>query len=243
MAKLACHDNVIKWKHFPRNWPFVRAPPIYRGVFDTVMWFHWRAYSRPRRFFLLDFTSFVIKRNKNSYRCWTTVIIITVLLSDTVQQTSRGDSAAVDSSREVCWTVSRNYTVCFYPVMSKLQNSINIYLWFWHYKGPSQYFRKSKCTECDVIAMQHCDVTAVVLDAKVCSLRQVAMLTAELTLPNTWFNCGKRVKPKILEAGSRASYGPYHGLVLPNHGIMRASLTDWLLIPGSYSQVYSKLKS
>ena len=23
-AKLTIHDDVIKWKHFPRNWPFVR---------------------------------------------------------------------------------------------------------------------------------------------------------------------------------------------------------------------------
>ena len=22
------HDEVIKWKHFPRNWPFVRGSPV-----------------------------------------------------------------------------------------------------------------------------------------------------------------------------------------------------------------------
>ena len=29
--KHACHDDVIKWKHFPHNWPFVRGihrPPV-----------------------------------------------------------------------------------------------------------------------------------------------------------------------------------------------------------------------
>ena len=25
-ALIPCHDDVIKWKHFPRNWPFVRSP-------------------------------------------------------------------------------------------------------------------------------------------------------------------------------------------------------------------------
>ena len=27
-----CHDDVIKWKHFPRYWPFVRAIPSQRPV-------------------------------------------------------------------------------------------------------------------------------------------------------------------------------------------------------------------
>ena len=35
----------------------------------------------------------------------------------------------------------------------------------------------------------------------------------------TWLDCGKRVIRKILNAGSWASYAPYHGLELPNHGI------------------------
>ena len=29
---LACHDDVIKWKHFPRYWPFVREFPTQRPV-------------------------------------------------------------------------------------------------------------------------------------------------------------------------------------------------------------------
>ena len=27
IAELLFHDDVIKWKHFPRNWPFVREIP------------------------------------------------------------------------------------------------------------------------------------------------------------------------------------------------------------------------
>ena len=34
-----------------------------------------------------------------------------------------------------------------------------------------------------------------------------------------WLDCGKRVILKISNAGSRASYGPYHGLDLPNYWI------------------------
>ena len=37
----------------------------------------------------------------------------TVLLRDTVHQTSRRESAAADSPRDVWWTVSRNYIVLF----------------------------------------------------------------------------------------------------------------------------------
>ena len=34
-----------------------------------------------------------------------------------------------------------------------------------------------------------------------------------------WLDCGKRVIRKILNAGSLASYAPYHGPELSNHGI------------------------
>ena len=40
-----------------------------------------------------------------------------------------------------------------------------------------------------------------------------------MMLLTTWLDCGKRVIRKISNAGSRASYGPYHGLELPNHGV------------------------
>ena len=50
-------------------------------------------------------------------------------------------------------------------------------------------------------------------------LTQIATSTAELMLLITWLDCSKRVIRKISNAGSRASYGPYHGLELPNHGI------------------------
>ena len=35
------HDDVIKWKHFPRYWPFVRRIPITKDS-DAELWcFHW----------------------------------------------------------------------------------------------------------------------------------------------------------------------------------------------------------
>ena len=45
------------------------------------------------------------------------------------------------------------------------------------------------------------------------------MSTVELTLLTMWLDCGKRVIRKISNSESWASYGPYHGLELPNHGI------------------------
>ena len=52
------------------------------------------------------------------------------------------------------------------------------------------------------------------------------MSTAELMLLTTWLNCGKRVIRKISNARSRASYGPYHGLELPNHGIKNLTVSS-----------------
>ena len=34
------HDDVIKWKHFPRNWPFVRG--IHRSPLDFPKKGQWR---------------------------------------------------------------------------------------------------------------------------------------------------------------------------------------------------------
>ena len=45
--KFKWHDDVIKWKHFPRNWPFVRGihrsrePPTQRPVTRSVWWEDW----------------------------------------------------------------------------------------------------------------------------------------------------------------------------------------------------------
>ena len=38
--KLACHDDVIKWKHFPRNWPFARG--IHRSPVNSTHKGQWR---------------------------------------------------------------------------------------------------------------------------------------------------------------------------------------------------------
>ena len=37
---LSIHDDVIKWKHFPRNWPFVRG--IHRGPVNSPHNGQWR---------------------------------------------------------------------------------------------------------------------------------------------------------------------------------------------------------
>ena len=36
----SCHDDVIKWKHFPRNWPFVRE--IHRSPVNFLHKGQWR---------------------------------------------------------------------------------------------------------------------------------------------------------------------------------------------------------
>ena len=37
---MECHDDVIKWKHFPRNWPFVRG--IHRSPVNSPHKGQWR---------------------------------------------------------------------------------------------------------------------------------------------------------------------------------------------------------
>ena len=108
----------------------------------------------------------------------------------------------------------------FHLPMSKIQNSISIYLSFWRrLMRQSQDFWNPLCFGCDVIMIWYCDATAVIPDTIVCSQRQLATSTAELTLLTTWLDCGKRMIRKIPNAGSRVSYDPYYGLELPNHGI------------------------
>ena len=40
VQKTDVHDDVIKWKHFPRNWPFVRG--IHRSPVNSPHKGHWR---------------------------------------------------------------------------------------------------------------------------------------------------------------------------------------------------------
>ena len=37
---MSCHDDVIKWKHFPRNWPFMRG--IHRSPMNSPHKGQWR---------------------------------------------------------------------------------------------------------------------------------------------------------------------------------------------------------
>ena len=41
-GNLGIHDDVIKWKHFPRNWPFVRG--IHRSPVNSPHKGQWRGY-------------------------------------------------------------------------------------------------------------------------------------------------------------------------------------------------------
>ena len=49
-----------------------------------------------------------------------------------------------------------------------------------------------------------------------------------------WLDCGKRVIRKISNAGSWASYGPYHCLELPNQGIKTYTWNEESIQPRSH---------
>ena len=81
----------------------------------------------------------------------------------------------------------------FYPVMSKVQNSINIYPWFL----TSLNVSNSRFHKFVMFWMwRHHSITlwrhsrwSVGFDTMLCSKRQLAMSTAELTLLITWLVC------------------------------------------------------
>ena len=44
-SSILCHDYVIKWKHFPRYWPFVRAMNSpHKGQWRGASCFHWNVF-------------------------------------------------------------------------------------------------------------------------------------------------------------------------------------------------------
>ena len=63
----AYHDNVIKWKHFPRNWPFVRG--IHRSPVNSTHKVQWR---RALMFSLIPFSliPFSLIPNKRLSKQW-----------------------------------------------------------------------------------------------------------------------------------------------------------------------------
>ena len=87
------HDDVIKWKHSPRNWPFVRR--IHRSPVNSPHKGQWRG--------ALMFP------------------LICVWINDWVNNSEAGDlrryqahyDVTVMSPRNVCWTESCNYPVSF----------------------------------------------------------------------------------------------------------------------------------
>ena len=170
-------------------------------------------------------------------------VIIKLLLRNTVHQTSRWESVAAgpttaDSLKDVWWTVSSNYidlflsrdvkdTKCnqYLPVVLSSLKLSNwrfwklVILWMWRHH--------------DIALGRHgCDAWHNAL------LLTTFTSTAELTLLTTWLHCCKRVIRNISNAGSRASYGPYLDLEVPNYGIhllhyyaspfqSKHSPTDW----------------
>ena len=126
-------------------------------------------------------------------------------------------SPAADSPREIWWAVSHNYTVLslsrdvkntkfsqYLPVDLTSLNVSNS-----RFRKPVMFRRWRR----HGIALWRHGRGAW----HNCLL--LATSTAEPMLLTTWLDCGNRVIRKISNAGSRASYGPYHSLELPNHVI------------------------
>ena len=122
-----------------------------------------------------------------------------MLLRDTVHQISRGESADTKFNR-------------YLPVDLTSLNVSNsrfrkpVMFWRWRRHGVALW-RHGRG------AWHNC-----------LPLATASKSTDELMLLTTWLDCGKRVIRKISNSGSRASYGPYHGLEMPNHAI-NASLS------------------
>ena len=127
---------------------------------------------------------------------------------------------AADSLREIWWTISRNYTVLFFsrdvkntkfnqylPVDLMSLNVSNS-----RFRKPVMFWTKRHH---GVVLWRHgrgawhnCLL-----------LTKASNVNCWADVANMWLDCGKRVIRKISNAGSLGSYGPYHGLELPNHVI------------------------
>ena len=127
---------------------------------------------------------------------------------------------AADSPRDIWWTVSRNNTVLFLsrdakntkfnqylPVdltalnVSNLRFRKPVMFWRWRRHGVALWRHGRD-------AWHNCLLLAT-----------ASNVNCWADVANHVTDCGKRVIRKISNAGSRASYGPYHGLELLNHGI------------------------
>ena len=128
--------------------------------------------------------------------------------------------AATDSPREIWWTVSCNYTFLF--LSRDVKNTIfNQYLPadLTSLNVSNSRFRKS-------VMFWRWRRHGVALWRHGRGAWHNCVLLATASNVNCWADVanhvidrGKRVIRKISNAGSRASYGPYHGLELPNHGM------------------------
>ena len=168
-------------------------------------------------------------------------------------QADQWSAPAADSSRDVWWTVSLNYTVL--SLSCDVKNSkLNQYIYqcFWHHvMCRTQDFGYSSVVM--FWMWRHHDMALWRqeggLGTMVSSWWQLATPTAELMLLTTWLDCGKRVIRKSSNAGSRARYGSYHDLELSNHrmvvGVGALQAEDcleggvggegvgWQILPGS----------
>ena len=129
------HDDVIKWKHFPRNWPFVRG--IHRSPVNSSHKGQWR---RPLMLSLIWvwINGWVNTRDAGDLRCYRAHYDVTVMLSTFL--------ALCEWKQTV--TSQRGSKQSFDIILVVNLNKL------WNRQSNSQRFRTVWC-QCDVTAMNH----------------------------------------------------------------------------------------
>ena len=115
----ANHDDVIKWKHFPRYWPFyillsyfVKIPTVYKNAFscNVMMQINWHLYNKQR---------FIMKQMTVNAQCvtdpcpWNTdinaVIIQTYVWSNKIDDPK--GCATIETSWRICVSNKLKFTM------------------------------------------------------------------------------------------------------------------------------------
>ena len=129
------HDDVIKWNHFPRNWPFVR------GIHRSRWW--WTKISKPRVTGLCEGNSpvtgeFLAQKTSNAENAsiwwrhheelWITKNSTMQFSSDTINFLRNAHKGhPIPRPRSVTWGLFYEYSLTLIPVW--ISNHIHNHVW------------------------------------------------------------------------------------------------------------------
>ena len=112
------HDDVIKWKHFPRYWPFVRG--IHRSLVNSPHKGQWR---RVLMFYLIWTNDWVNNRDAGDLRRHCTHYNVTVMIKCHSREFCIWKLRLQNCQSSWFWNVTRIHTQCIETLFSRGNNA------------------------------------------------------------------------------------------------------------------------